>query len=72
MSKRKFSHNELWLSEHIIDGMIYSNDLDKWVTVEEYTDVYYGTLQKIQYNYENSWIIILNNNYDKHYKISWR
>ena len=44
MSKRKFSHNQLWLSEHIIDGMIYSHDLDKWVTVEEYTDVHYGTL----------------------------
>ena len=43
---RKFSHNELWLSEHIIDGMIYSNELDKYVTIEEYTDVYYGTLQK--------------------------
>ena len=41
---RKFSHNELWLSEHIIDGMIYSHDIDKRVTVEEYTDVYYGTL----------------------------
>jgi len=22
--------------EHIIDGMIYSNEIDKWVTIEEY------------------------------------
>ena len=28
---------------HVIDGMIYSHDIDKWVTVEEYTEVYYGT-----------------------------
>ena len=41
---RKYSHEQLWKSEHIIDGMIYSHDLGKYVTVEEYTDVYYGTL----------------------------
>ena len=42
----KYSHEKLWsfADEHVIDGMIYSNDLGKWVTIEEYTDVYYGTL----------------------------
>ena len=46
---RKYTHEKLWsfADEHVIDGMIYSNDLGKYVTVEEYTDVYYGTLQKI-------------------------
>ncbi len=43
---RKHTHEKLWsfADEHIIDGMIYSHDIDKWVTVEEYTDVYFGTL----------------------------
>lgn len=43
---RKHTHEKLWsfADEHVIDGMIYSNDLGKWVTIEEYTDVYYGTL----------------------------
>ena len=54
---RKYTHNELWKAEHIIDGMIYCNDIEKWVTVEEYTDYYYA--QKIQYKYEQSKIIII-------------
>jgi len=43
---RKHSHEKLWsfADEHEIDGMIYSHDIEKWVTVEEYTDVHYGTL----------------------------
>ena len=43
---RKYTHEKLWsfADEHVIDGMIYANDIEKWVTVEEYTDVYYGTL----------------------------
>ena len=41
---RKYSHEQLWKSEHVIDGMIYCNEIEKWVTVEEYTNVYYGTL----------------------------
>ena len=42
---RKFNHNEVWSfeDEHVIDGRIYCHDIDKWVTVEEYTEVYYGT-----------------------------
>ena len=24
--------------EHVIDGMIYSTDIDKWVTIEEYIE----------------------------------
>ena len=82
---RKFKHEKLWsfADEHVIDGMIYSNDIEKWVTIEEYTDIHYGTLQKvykqkdyqanssrnnddrrrlvqkIQYKYEQSWIIII-------------
>jgi len=43
-STRKYTHEELWKAEHIIDGMIYSNEIEKWVTVEEYTDIHYGTL----------------------------
>ncbi len=45
-STRKFKHEKLWsfADEHVIDGMIYSNELDKYVTIEEYTDVHYGTL----------------------------
>ena len=27
---------------HVIDGMIYCHDIDKYVTVEEYTEYYYG------------------------------
>lgn len=43
---RKHNHEKLWsfADEHVIDGMIYSNEIEKWVTIEEYTDVYYGTL----------------------------
>ena len=43
---RKFKHEKLWsfADEHVIDNMIYYNELEKWVTVEEYTDVHYGTL----------------------------
>ncbi len=26
---------------NVIDGMVYCNEIDKWVTVEEYTDYYY-------------------------------
>jgi len=45
-STRKHTHEKLWSfnDEHVIDGMIYSHDIEKWVTVEEYTDVHYGTL----------------------------
>jgi hypothetical protein len=41
---RKFKHNEVWSfeDEHVIDGMIYCNEIDKYVTVEEYTDYYYA------------------------------
>ena len=28
--------------EHVIDGMIYANEIEKWVTVEEYTEYYYA------------------------------
>ena len=43
---RKYKQNVVWSfeDEHVIDGRIYSHDLDKWVTIEEYTEVYYGTL----------------------------
>jgi len=43
---RKFKHEKVWSfeDEHVIDGMIYSHDLQKYVTIEEYTDVHYGTL----------------------------
>ena len=27
---------------NVIDGMIYCHEIDKWVTVEEYTDYYYA------------------------------
>ncbi len=39
----KHIHNKIWSfsDEHVIDGMIYSNEIDKWITVEEYTDYYY-------------------------------
>ena len=45
-NNRKYTHEKLWsfADEHVIDGMIYSNELGKYVTIEEYTDVYYGTL----------------------------
>jgi len=41
---RKFKHEKVWSfnDEHVIDGMIYSNKLEKYVTVEEYTDYYYA------------------------------
>ena len=43
---RKYTHEKVWSfeDEHVIDGKIYSNELGKYVTIEEYTDVYYGTL----------------------------
>jgi hypothetical protein len=25
-------------NEHIIDGMIYVNDIEKWVTIEDYVE----------------------------------
>ncbi len=28
-------------NKEIIDNMIWSNEIEKWVTVEEYTDYYY-------------------------------
>jgi len=42
-----FAHaklNNMWnfKDEHVIDGMIYANDIEKWVTVEEYTEYHYG------------------------------
>ena len=42
---RKHTLEKLWsfADEHVIDGMIYSNDLGKYVTVEEYTEYHYGT-----------------------------
>jgi len=27
-------------SEHIVDGMIYAHDIEKWVTIEEYYQEY--------------------------------
>jgi|TARA_R100000353_G_scaffold48391_1_gene38474 hypothetical protein len=27
---------------HVIDGMIYCHEIDKYITVEEYTDYYYA------------------------------
>ena len=41
---RKFNHNKVWSfkDENVIDGMIYAHELDKYVTVEEYTDYHYG------------------------------
>ena len=43
---RKFKHDKVWSfsDEHVLDNMIYSNELEKWITIEEYTDVHYGTL----------------------------
>ena len=43
---RKYTHEKVWsfADEHVFDGKIYSNELGKFVTVEEYTEVYYGTL----------------------------
>ncbi len=40
---RKYKQNKIWSfsDEYIIDGMIYSNDIEKWVTVEEYTNYNY-------------------------------
>ena len=40
---RKYKQNKIWSfsDEHIIDGMIYSHDIEKWVTVKEYTDYHY-------------------------------
>ena len=34
----KFTHEKIWsfTDENVIDGMIYSGEIDKWVTVEEY------------------------------------
>jgi|TARA_R100000278_G_scaffold39887_1_gene35009 hypothetical protein len=26
---------------HVIDGMIYCNEIEKYVTIEEYTEYYY-------------------------------
>ena len=28
---------------HIIDDMIYSHEIDKWVTIEEYYEIYYNS-----------------------------
>tara|TARA_Y100000004_G_C8637045_1_gene295359 strand:+ start:25 stop:174 length:150 start_codon:yes stop_codon:yes gene_type:complete len=28
---------------HVIDGMVYCHEINKYVTVEEYTEYYYGT-----------------------------
>ena len=41
---RKFKPERVWSfnDEHVIDGMIYANELGKYVTVEEYTDYYYA------------------------------
>ena len=25
-------------NEHIIDGMIYSNEVDKWITIQDYIE----------------------------------
>ena len=43
---RKYTHEKVWsfADEHVIDGKIYCNKLGKYITIEEYTDVYYGTL----------------------------
>ena len=30
-------------TEHIIDGMIYSHEINKWVTIEEYYQVHYNS-----------------------------
>jgi hypothetical protein len=40
---RNHTLEKLWSfsDEHVIDGMIYSNEIDKWITVEEYTDYHY-------------------------------
>ena len=27
---------------HVIDGMIYCHEIDKYITLEEYTDYYYA------------------------------
>jgi hypothetical protein len=41
--KRKHTHEKIWSfdDEHVIDNMIYSHELGKYVTVEEYTDIHY-------------------------------
>ena len=37
-TSKKMSFEEL----HVIDGMIYCHEVDKYVTIEEYTEYYYG------------------------------
>ncbi len=37
-------------NEHIIDDMIYSHDIDKWVTIEEYYQEYYTSPLNIKLN----------------------
>ncbi len=32
---------EIMKTKEIIDNMIWCNEIEKWVTVEEYTDYYY-------------------------------
>lgn len=43
MINRKHSHETVWSfnDEHVIDNMIYSHELNKYITVEEYTDIHY-------------------------------
>jgi len=30
-------------NKYIIDDMIYSHEIDKWVTIEEYYEIYYNS-----------------------------
>ncbi len=46
MERLQTKHETNWIiymnmnfeNEHVIDGMIYSQDIDKWVTIEEYIE----------------------------------
>ena len=29
--------------DNVIDGMIYCQEIDKWVTIEEYYEIYYNS-----------------------------
>ena len=49
MERLQTKHETNWIiymnmnfeNEHIIDGMIYSHDINKWITIEEYYQVRY-------------------------------
>jgi len=46
MERLQTKYEQTWIiymnmnfkDEHIVDGMIYSHEIDKWVTIEEYIE----------------------------------